>query len=404
MLTLKQLDTTDIKKDFPIFQTNKPLIYVDNAATSQKPKQVLESINKFYENHNANVNRGIYQLSENATQLYEEARKKVANLINSKPQEIIFTSNTTEAINTIAYSYGLRNIKQGDNVVISIMEHHSNFVPWQQICKLQNAELRIIDIDDNGQLNMSQLKQLVDEKTKFVAITHISNVLGTINDIPAIAKIAHENNSLLLVDAAQSVPHMPVDVKQLDCDFLTFSGHKMLGPTGIGVLYGKEELLNQIEPFLFGGGMISQVTKEETAWAELPQKFEAGTPNVAGAIGLAAAIDYLNNIGMEAIQAHEKQLVNYTTTRLQEIPGITVYGQSEGGIISFNVKDIHPHDLATIAASSNVCIRAGHHCCQPLMKRLGVAATTRVSFYLYNTKEDVDKLYETIKQAQQVFQ
>ena len=408
MLALQALDAASIRGDFPIFTdagNGRPLVYLDSASTAQKPRHVLEAMQQYYEQRNANVHRGVYELSELSTEQYESARERVAAFVHAMPQETIFTGNATQAINAVAYSYGLRNLAAGDNVVLSVMEHHSNFVPWQQLCALRGAELRVAGIDDEGNLNIEQIRQLVDRRTRMVAVSQMSNVLGTLNDIRAIAGIAHDKGSVLLVDGAQSVPHLSVDVKKLGCDFLAFSGHKMLGPMGIGVLYGKHELLHAMEPFLFGGGMIHQVTVQKTSWAALPWKFEAGTPNVAGAVGLSAAVDYLTGFGMDAVWEHGQQLLRAATKRLSGISGLTVHGTApgKGGILSFTLDGIHPHDLATIAASRNICIRAGHHCCQPLMERLGVAATARASFYLYNDAKDIDALAEAVEEAKKVF-
>lgn len=403
----------DIKKEFPLLQRKvhgKPLIYLDNAATSQKPKQVLEALQRFYTTSNANVHRGVYKLSEEATIAYEQAHETVAHFINAKPEEIIFTSGTTESINTVAYSFCLDNLQQGDEVVISAMEHHSNLVPWQQLCELKQARLKVIPITHLGTINIEDVKKTITVRTKIVAVTQMSNVLGTINDVKSIAQIAHSKGALLCVDAAQSVPHIPVDVKALDCDFLAFSGHKMLGPTGIGVLYGKEALLNRMRPFKYGGGMIDTVTFEKTTFAKLPEKFEAGTPNIAGAIGLAAAMGFLQCVGVENIHAHELELTKYALQKMRTVKGLQYYGlpqvekHKRGGVISFNLAGIHAHDVASILDKEGIAVRAGHHCCQPLMKELGVAATVRASFYLYNTKKDVDKFVQALEKVQQVFQ
>ncbi len=384
---------------------DRRLVYLDSASTSQKPRQVLAAMQDFYENDNANIHRGVYPLSERATEQYEKAHEIVAGFIQSEKDEIIFTRNTTESINLVAYAYALKNLIPGDNIVTTIMEHHSNFVPWQQICREKGAELRIIDIDNEGNLKNDGISSLIDKRTKLVAITHTSNVLGTINNIQHIADIAHDNESKILIDGAQSVPHMPVSIKRLKCDFLAFSGHKMLGPTGIGVLFAKKEILRTMQPFMFGGDMIRKVTKENTTWNDLPWKFEAGTPNIAGGIGLAAAVKYLRKKGMDNIMVHEKNLLRYAAGRLSDIKNTAIYGAAENkaGILSFNLKGIHAHDVATIAAQEGVCIRAGHHCCQPLMNHLGVPATARASFYLYNTKQDCDVLLGAIEKAQKVF-
>lgn len=395
-----------IRKDFPILNIKihgKPLVYLDNAATSQKPKQVIKAITDFYENYNANIHRSIHYLGEKATAAYEEAHKKVAEFINADFEEIIFTKSTTESLNLLAYSLGSK-LKPGDEIVITQMEHHSNLVPWQQLAKKNKLKLKFIEIDKNGLLKKDSIKKNITKKTKIVSITHVSNVLGTVNDIKSIAKIAHENNALLIVDAAQSVPHMPVDVKKLNCDFLVFSGHKMLGPTGIGVLYGKKQLLEEMQPFLYGGEMIKEVTFKDSKFNDLPWKFEAGTANIAQAIGLAAAIDYLNKIGMKNIMQHEEELTKYAMKKLKEIKEVEIYGPKErAGLIAFNVKNIHAHDTATILDGEGIAVRAGHHCAMPLASLLGISASVRASFYIYNTKEEIDKLAEGIKKVIKVF-
>ena len=418
------LKSKKIREEFPIFKRKvhgKPLIYIDNAATTQKPRQVLDAMQQYYEQHNANVHRGVYLLSEEATQAYEQAHEKVAEFINADASrgEVVFTSGTTASINTIAYGVCLDELRQGDEVVITEMEHHSNLIPWQQMCMLKNAKLKVIPMTEQGTMDLEQVKASINSKTRMTAITHMSNVLGTINDIKAIAEIAHDKRTLVSVDAAQSVPHFPVDVKRLDCDFLAFSGHKMCGPTGTGVLYGKEELLKTMRPFQYGGGMIHQVSFEKTTWAELPAKFEAGTPNIAGSIGLGAAIDFLKEQGMDNIAAHERQLTNYALKRLQEVKDLTIYGLKEnkdenkkgegmkggrrGSVISFNLKGIHAHDVASILDRDGITVRAGHHCAQPLMQKLRTAATARASFYLYNTQEEIDKLVTALENVKKVF-
>src|SRR3989338_2235783 len=384
------MDIESIRKDFPILQRkvhNKPLVYFDNAATSQKPRQVIEAIDFYYKNYNANIHRSIHELGEEATAKYEESHQKVADFINADSyQNIVFTKNTTESLNLAAYSL-TAGLKKDDEIVISQMEHHSNLVPWQQLAKQRIFKLKFIKIDNEGDLDEESINQNINKKTKIVSITHVSNVLGTINPIEKITKIAHENNALMVVDGAQAVPHMPVDVKRLDADFYAFSGHKMLGPTGIGVLYGRKELLESMQPFLYGGGMIREVRFDDTKFNELPWKFEAGTMNIAEGIGLSAAIDYLNKMGMGQIQERGKKLTDYAMEKLKDIDGITIYGPKErGAVISFNVDDIHAHDVAQILDSEGVAIRAGHHCCMPLMSVLGVPATARASFYLYNTE------------------
>ena len=393
------LNAEKIKKEFPIL--SKGLIYLDNAATSQKPYQVINAIKYYYENYNANVHRGVYRIAVEATEKYEEAHRVVANFIKAFPNEIIFTKNTTESINLVAYSLGLK-LKKGDEVVISLMEHHSNFVPWQQICKLTGATLRIIPIDENG--NLKDFEKYINKNTKIVSIAHVSNVLGTINPVKKIIKKAHEVNAIAIIDGAQSVPHFDVDVKDLDCDFLAFSGHKMLGPMGIGVLYGKQEILKEMQPFLYGGDMIKEVKIKDTKWNDLPWKFEAGTPNVSGAIGLMEAVNYLNKLGMNNVFSHTQQLVKYALERLSEIKNLKVYGPKDRvGLISFKLGRLHPHDMSAFLDELKIAIRGGHMCAQPLVNSMGEVAVARVSFYIYNTKEDVDKLVNGLKKVKGVF-
>ena len=402
------LDVEKIRKDFPILNVKvhgKPLIYLDNAATTQKPKTVINAVTDYYENYNANIHRSIHKLGEEATAAYEEAHSKVANFINARFEEIIFTKGTTEGLNLLAYSL-TNDLRAGDEIVISQMEHHSNFVPWQQLALKKKLKLKFIEIDENGLLKEDSINENITDKTKIVSITHVSNVLGTVNDVKEIGKIAHENDALFIVDAAQSVPHILVDVKKIDCDFLAFSGHKMLGPTGIGGLYGKKELLQGMEPFLYGGEMIKEVTFEQTKFNDLPWKFEAGTMNIAQGIGLGAAIDYLNKIGMKNIENYENELVSYAMKRLSEIKEIEIYGpdaDKRSGLVAFNVKDVHAHDTATILDGDGIAVRAGHHCAMPLASVLGIAASARASFYLYNTKEEIDKLAEGINKVIKVF-
>ena len=402
------LDVEKIRKDFPILDVKvhgKPLIYLDNAATTQKPKTVINAVTDYYENYNANIHRSIHKLGEEATAAYEEAHSKVANFINARFEEIIFTKGTTEGLNLLAYSL-TNDLRAGDEIVISQMEHHSNFVPWQQLALRKKLKLKFIEIDENGLLKRDSINENITDKTKIVSLTHVSNVLGTVNDVKEIGKIAHENDALFIVDAAQSVPHIPVDVKKIDCDFLAFSGHKMLGPTGIGGLYGKKELLQEMEPFLYGGEMIKEVTFEQTKFNDLPWKFEAGTMNIAQGIGLGAAIDYLNKIGMKNIENYENGLVSYAMKRLSEIKEIEIYGpdaDKRSGLVAFNVKDVHAHDTATILDGDGIAVRAGHHCAMPLASVLGIAASARASFYLYNTKEEIDKLAEGINKVIKVF-
>ena len=400
-------ENNKIKKDFPIFE-NVDVAYLDSGATSQKPKCVIDALKNYYEKFNANPHRGAYELSLESTRIYEEARSKVAKFINAKhSEEIIFTKNASEALNLIAYSYGLDNLSKDDSVVLSIMEHHSNLVPWQFITKKTGSTLEYMYIDENYEIPEEEIKAKITDKTKVVAITHVSNVLGTINDVKKIVKYAHERGAVVLVDASQSIPHMKIDVQDLDADFLVFSGHKMLGPMGIGVLYGKKEILEKMNPFLMGGDMIEYVYEQETTFAELPNKFEAGTQNVAGAVGLAATIDYIENLGYENIKKIEEELIDYAKEELAKLDFVETYytknKENHSSVISFNIKGIHPHDLATILDSEGVAIRAGHHCAQPLARFLKLPATCRASFYIYNTKEDVDRLINGLKKAHDKF-
>lgn len=397
-----------LRNDFPILE-NRKIAYLDSGATTQKPIQVIKAIEEFYETNNANPHRGAYSLSTEATEIYENTRTKIAKFINSKHrEEIIFSKNATESLNLIAYSYGLENIKKDDEVVISIMEHHSNLVPWQNVCKKAGAKLNYMYINEEYELTDEEIESKITEKTKIVGITHVSNVLGTINNIKKIIKQAHKKGAIVIVDASQSIPHMKIDVQDLDVDFLVFSGHKMLAPLGIGVLYGKKELLNNMVPFLMGGDMIEYVYEQDTTYAPLPNKFEAGTQNVEGVIGLGAAIDYINNIGYEKIHEIEKELVAYARQELSKLDFMTLYltpnEENHSGVISFNIKGVHPHDVASILDSVGVCVRSGNHCAQPLMRFLGIDSTCRASFYFYNTKEDVDKLIEGLKKAYKMFQ
>lgn len=396
-----------IREDFPILE-NRKIAYLDSGATTQKPIQVIKAIEEFYETNNANPHRGAYSLSTEATEIYEDTRTKIAKFINAKHrEEIIFSKNATESLNLIAYSYGLENIKKDDEVVISIMEHHSNLVPWQNICKKTGAKLNYMYINENYELTDEEIENKITEKTKIVGIAHVSNVLGTINNIKKIIKQAHKKGAIVIVDASQSIPHMKIDVQDLDADFLVFSGHKMLAPLGIGVLYGKKELLNKMTPFLMGGDMIEYVYEQDTTYAPLPNKFEAGTQNVEGVIGLGAAIDYINNIGYDKIHEIEKELVSYARQELSKLDFMTLYltpnEENHSGVISFNINGVHPHDAASILDSVGVCVRSGNHCAQPLMRFLGIDSTCRASFYFYNTKEDVDKLVEGLKKAYEMF-
>jgi cysteine desulfurase/selenocysteine lyase len=386
-----------IKKDFPIF-TDSNLVYLDNAATSQKPQAVLDAVDSLYKEANANVHRALYSLGSEATERFENSRKKVANFINANSKEIIFTSGTTESINLLARSLG-NTLKSGDEILISEMEHHSNIVPWQLAAKRTGATLRYLSIKKTGELDLSEPEKYFTKKTKIVSLTHMSNVLGTINPIKSLAKLAHNVGAIFIVDGAQGASHLPVNMKELDCDFYAFSGHKMLGPTGIGVLWGKTKLLEEMEPFMGGGEMINTVSMESSTWNDIPYKFEAGTPNFAQAVGLGAAIDYLENIGMEAIELHEKTLLNYALNKMNHMDGIRIHGSAKdrGGVISFNVDGIHPHDLAQFLNEDNIAIRVGHHCAQPLLKTLGESATARLSFYIYNDENDVDKFCDSLR-------
>ena len=402
------MDIRSIREAFPILhqQVNgHPLVYLDSAATSQKPIQVIEALDKYYREYNSNVHRGVHTLGTKATDAYEGAREKVRKFINaSSIEEVIFTRGTTTAINTVAASYGLTNVKAGDEIVISYMEHHSNIIPWQQVAKATGATLKYIPLEEDGTISIERAKETITSNTKIVAIMYVSNVLGSINPVKEIAAIAHQNGAIMLVDGAQSTPHMKVDVRDLDCDFYAFSGHKMCAPTGIGVLYGKKELLENMEPIEFGGEMIDFVDLQESTWKELPWKFEGGTPIIAGAVGLGAAIDFLTEIGLENIEKHEHELVNYAMEQLSTVEGITIYGpKHRAGLVTFNVEDVHPHDVATVLDVEGIAVRAGHHCAQPLMRWLKVSATARASFYLYNTKEDVDAFVKGLVKTKEYF-
>ncbi len=424
--------TPKVRKDFPILNrkvNGKTLVYLDNAATSQKPKQVIEAIAKYYRENNANVHRGIHTLSVEATEAYEAARAKVAKFVRvSDSSEIIFVRNATEAINLVAYSWGRLNIGKGDEIVLTVAEHHSNFVVWQQLAMENGAVLKIVPVDDQGQVDQVAFKKAITKKTKLVTFFHVSNVLGTINDVRRLSLVVRRlaPQALVLVDGAQAVPHMPVDIDSIGCDFYVFTGHKMLGPTGIGVLWGRRELLESMPPFLFGGEMISKVSFEKSSWNELPWKFEAGTPDIAGAIGLGAAVDYLSKIGMNNVRKHEIELTSYALERLSKIDGVTIYGPrqslsrhseldsesrsrnefgmtNKAGVISFNIGDIHAHDVASILDSEGIAIRSGHHCAQPLMEFLGIESAARASFYLYNNVGEIDRLVEGVKKVKKTF-
>ncbi|MEK6979753.1 MAG: cysteine desulfurase [Candidatus Micrarchaeota archaeon] len=423
------MNVEKIRADFPILfrktsektgKDGKPVAYLDNASSSQKPRQVVEAMQQCYYEYYANVHRGLYRFSEEATDRYEKAREAVADFIGANgndrtggsdgagnnSEQIIFTRNATEAINLVAYSWGEANIKRGDKIVISIMEHHSNFVPWQQLAKRKKAKLEILDIDPHG-YGISESEFVKLRGAKLVAITHASNVLGTINNVRGIVKAAHDAGAVVLVDGAQSAPHIPVDVEKMGCDFFVITGHKMLGPSGIGALYGKTEILEKMPPFLYGGDMIREVRREKSTWAKLPHKFEAGTPGIAEAIGLHAAIDYLRTVGMEEIAEHEKKLTEYAMERFREAEGIKQYGPANAnnrlGIIPFTIDGVHPHDVAAILDEYNVAIRSGHHCAMPLHERLGLDSTNRASFYLYNTQEEIDRMINAIEEAKKIF-
>ena len=406
------INIENIRRDFPILQrkvhNNKPLVYFDNAATTQKPIQVIDSIHNYYLNYNSNIHRAVHQLAEEATAAYELTRDKVAKFINVNREELIFVRGTTEAINLVAYSWGRQNVQKDDIVVTTEYEHHSNIVPWQLLTKEKEAKLEYIGVDDNGELILDQLDRYLDTgRVKLVTFSQMSNVLGTITNTEEIIKKCHQKGVKVLVDAAQSVPHMKVDLQKLDCDFFAFSAHKMLGPTGVGVLWVRKEILENMQPFNGGGDMIREVHKHETTWNDLPYKFEAGTPNIADVIGFSAAIDYLENLGMDKVREHEIELTKYTLEKMSAIKGIKLYGTSDmkkrGGVISFNLGDIHPHDLATIIDEDGVAIRSGHHCAQVLMERLDVSATSRASFYIYNTKDEVDVFIRSLNRASELF-
>ena len=397
-----------IRDDFPILQ-NRKMAYLDSGATTQKPKQVIETIEKFYENNNANPHRGAYSLSIEATEEYENTRKKIAKFINARyEEEIIFSKNASESLNLVAYSYGLDNLKKDDDVVISIMEHHSNLVPWQYVTGKTQSNLKYMYVNENYELSKEEIESKITDKTKIVAITHVSNVLGTINPVKEIIKYAHKKGAIVIVDASQSIPHMKIDVQDLDADFLAFSGHKMLAPLGIGVLYGKREILNKMNPFLMGGDMIEYVYEQNTTFAPLPNKFEAGTQNVEGVIGLGAAIDYISNLGYDKIQEIEDELLDYAREELSKLDFLKIYmtpnRKNHSAVISFNIKGVHPHDVASILDTENVCVRSGNHCAQPLLRFLGEDSTCRMSLYFYNTKQDIDMLVEALKKAYKMFE
>lgn len=400
-----------IKTDFPILNqkiNGQQMIYFDNAATSQKPQFVIDSLVDYYQNDNANVHRGIYELSERATNAYEQARDKVQNFIHAKKrEEVLFTRGTTESLNWLASTYGAENIKQGDEILISYMEHHSNIVPWQRLAQRVGANLKYINLRADGTLDLADAEEKMSDRTKIVSVTHASNVLGVVNPIKELAQMAHQHGAIMIADGAQSAPHMVIDVQDMNVDFFAFSGHKMLGPTGIGVLYGKYDVLNKMNPAQFGGEMIELVDLHEATFQPLPWRFEAGTPNIAGAIGLGAAVDYLTNIGMTEVEAYEQSLVSYALPKIKKIPGVTVYGPQDSehhsGVIAFNLDSVHAHDLATALDQEGIEVRAGHHCTQPLMRYLGIAATVRVSLYIYNTREEIDHFIDIIGKIKEYF-
>ena len=397
----------EIKKDFPLLENNM-ITYLDSGATSQKPIQVINKVQEFYERYNANPHRGAYNLSIEATEVYENTRKEIAKFINTRfPEEIIFSKNATESLNLIAYSYGMENVKQDDEIVLSIMEHHSNLVPWQKVAKAKGAKLNYMYINKDFELSEEETKSKITDKTKIVGITHVSNVLGTINNIKEIIKYAHKKGAVVVVDLSQSIPHFEIDVQDLDCDFAVFSGHKMLAPLGIGVLYGKREILNKMEPFIMGGDMIEYVYEQYTTFAPLPNKFEAGTQNVEGVVGLGAAIEYIKNIGYKTIHELEEEVLLYARQELSKLEYLDLYLtpniKNHSGVISFNIKGVHPHDVASILDSYGVCVRSGNHCAQPLLRYMGLDSTCRASFYFYNTKEDVDKLVSSLNKAYEMF-
>ena len=405
------LDIARIREDFPILAREvhgKPLVYLDNAATSQKPRQVIEALVRYYESYNANIHRAVHCLGEEATAAYEEARAKVARFINApSPECIVFTRNTTEAINLVAYTWGRANVGPDSGVLLTLLEHHSNIIPWQRVTAEKGASLRYIGITEQQTLELDGLENLMDSRTRLLSVTQVSNALGTINPVQTLVAEAHRNGTMVLVDGAQSVPHMPVDVQAMDCDFFAFSSHKMLGPTGVGVLYARPELLQEMDPFLGGGEMIKRVTQEDAIWNDVPWKFEAGTPNIADVIGFGVAIDYLNGLGMENVRAHEMEMSEYALRRLRQLEEVIIYGPPDpadrGGVISFNYPDLHPHDIGTVLDRHGVAVRAGHHCAQPLMSHLDVSGTVRASFYVYNTLAEVDVLVDALGQAYAFF-
>ena len=398
----------EIKKDFPILK-NRDIVYLDSGATAQKPQSVIDALDHFYEMNNANPHRGAYTLSMDATREYESGRDTIAKFINARHrEEIIFTKNASEALNLVAYSYGMDNVKEGDEIVISIMEHHSNLVPWQKVAKTKGAELKYMYINDEFELTDKEIESKITDKTKIVGITHVSNVLGTVNNVKKIIDYAHKKGAVVVLDASQSIPHMRIDVQELNADFLVFSGHKIMAPLGIGVLYGKKEILNSMSPFLMGGDMIEYVYEQDTTYAPLPNKFEAGTQNAGGVVALAAAMDYIDKVGYDTIEKIENEVVEYALEKLRKLDYVTLYvtpnKEHHQGVISFNINGVHPHDVASILDNYGVCVRSGNHCAQPLLRYLGIDSTCRASFYLYNTKEDADKLVDAIEKAHEMFE
>ena len=405
-------DLEAVRRDFPILRRDVhegvPLVYLDNAATSQRPVQVIAEITRFYRDHNANIHRGVHTLSQEASQLYEDVREEVREFINAPSErEVIFTRNTTESINLLAHAWARAHLREGDEVVLSEIEHHSNIVPWQLLRDERGIVLRFIPMLPDGTLDMDEARRLIGERTRLLGVTQMSNALGSIVPVQELAALAHEHGAVVLVDGAQSVPHMPVDVQALGIDFLAFSAHKMLGPTGVGVLWGRMELLEQMQPFLGGGEMILTVTLEQSTWNEIPHRFEAGTPNIAGVVGFGAALRYLRRLGMEQVRAHELELVDYAMRRVGDVPGVTVFGPPEaeqrGGVVSFDLEGVHPHDVGQVLDGRGVAVRTGHHCAQPVMAKLQVPATARASFYLYNTRQEVDVLVDAIEEASRMF-
>ena len=407
----KNFDSKIIKNDFPIFKrkiNGYPLVYLDNAATTQKPQSVIDSLISYYQDSNANVFRGVHTLSVEATDLYDQARQKVQRFIKAKEiEEIIYTRNTSESINLVAYSWALKNLNKGDKIFISPFEHHSNLVPWQQICRKTQSQLLYLPLDETGSIDCEKFSSEIDKKTKLISVTHMSNVLGEISPIKDLTELAHRFGALIMIDGAQSVPHMPIDVQEMNCDFLAFSSHKMLGPTGIGILYAKKEILEEMDPFLFGGDMIREVTYEDAKWNDLPYKFEAGTPNIADAIATGVAIDYLGNLGMDNVLNHEKKIVTYALEKFSSLENIDILGSKnpslKGGVISFNHKLIHPHDLGTALDRYGIAIRTGHHCAMPLIRSFDLVAACRASFYIYNDNDDIDKLIDSISEIEDYF-